>query len=290
MPPASAFRHSATQSGTRAFRYWTEFPSSDSRHIPALTFFSLRYRNDQMPTVRRSSVKKTTRRWKKNYPARLQSWRCRAIHPASSSCWYMSDPYCLTCFMDTDRSLVNAGIPEAGKKLVRYWHFSRQSVRHRYSGIRVSPVTLVTDQFGIAPSYASFTVKDIPVVGKISSFIPFWCIQRLYKASSACQKQNMEVMRSTMDLEAALPNLEEVRLTDNDLLMYSKKDKNSKFQFLFVQTSCPYLNISACPISENSNQFIVFIYNPLSHPVNPYIRWVFSFHPANFKLLQPCFH
>ncbi len=40
------------------------------------------------------------------------------------------------------------------------------------------------------------------------------------------------------------------------------------------QTSCPGLNISACPVSETSSQFLVFVYNPLSHPTSPYIRFV----------------
>jgi hypothetical protein len=47
---------------------------------------------------------------------------------------------------DAEKSYVNAGMPE--KKLVRHRHFYRQStssVRHRHSGIKVSPVPLVTD-------------------------------------------------------------------------------------------------------------------------------------------------
>jgi hypothetical protein len=46
----------------------------------------------------------------------------------------------------------------AGEKLVRHWHFYRQStslVRRRHSGIRVCPVTLVTDQSGIAQIWKS---------------------------------------------------------------------------------------------------------------------------------------
>jgi hypothetical protein len=49
MPTASAFGHSATQSGTGAFRYQSEFPYSGTGLVPALTFFSFRYRDDQMP-------------------------------------------------------------------------------------------------------------------------------------------------------------------------------------------------------------------------------------------------
>ncbi len=42
--------------------------------------------------------------------------------------------------------------PNAGKKLVRHRHFFRKSiasVRHRHSGIRVSPEALATDESGI---------------------------------------------------------------------------------------------------------------------------------------------
>ncbi len=36
---ASAFRHSATQSDTGAFLYWTGFPYSGTGLVPAVTFF-----------------------------------------------------------------------------------------------------------------------------------------------------------------------------------------------------------------------------------------------------------
>merc|ERR1719186_493121 len=37
-------------------------------------------------------------------------------------------------------------------------------------------------------------------------------------------------------------------------------------------TRCPLLNISSCEVSETSKQFIVMVYNPLSHPYSPYVR------------------
>uniref|UniRef100_A0A336M0Y1 Alpha-mannosidase n=1 Tax=Culicoides sonorensis TaxID=179676 RepID=A0A336M0Y1_CULSO len=40
----------------------------------------------------------------------------------------------------------------------------------------------------------------------------------------------------------------------------------------FSFTSCPYLNISSCDVSENSEKFIVTVYNPLAHTVFEYIK------------------
>lgn len=37
-------------------------------------------------------------------------------------------------------------------------------------------------------------------------------------------------------------------------------------------TSCPRLNISECEVSELADQFVIVIYNPLSRPVNQYVR------------------
>jgi hypothetical protein len=36
--------------------------------------------------------------------------------------------------------------------------------------------------------------------------------------------------------------------------------------------SCLLLNISQCDVSEHSSQFVVTVYNPLSHPISHYVR------------------
>nr|CAD7399255.1 unnamed protein product [Timema cristinae] len=36
--------------------------------------------------------------------------------------------------------------------------------------------------------------------------------------------------------------------------------------------SCMLLNISQCEVSEKSSNFVVTVYNPLSHPVSLYVR------------------
>jgi dihydroorotate dehydrogenase len=69
-------------------------------------------------------------------------------------------------------------------------------------------------------------------------------VQRLAKATSGCQTQNMEILRSALELEDALPSLDEV----------------SNSQVCKINVSCPNLNIYACRISEQSNQFIVFVF------------------------------
>lgn len=40
----------------------------------------------------------------------------------------------------------------------------------------------------------------------------------------------------------------------------------------FTFTTCPYLNVSSCDVSENSESFTVTVYNPLAHSVFDYIR------------------
>ena len=37
-------------------------------------------------------------------------------------------------------------------------------------------------------------------------------------------------------------------------------------------TSCPRLNISECEVSELADQFVIVIYNPMSRPINQYVR------------------
>ena len=75
--------------------------------------------------------------------------------------------------------------------------------------------------------------------------------QRLYEATQGCQSQNVNIMKkksgmSSTKIIADLP--------------YEPK------------TYCPNLNSTDCPITENSETFIIFIYNPLSHKTNTYIR------------------
>ena len=38
------------------------------------------------------------------------------------------------------------------------------------------------------------------------------------------------------------------------------------------RTDCPALNISACQVSESAETFLVMVYNPLSRPVDHYVR------------------
>jgi lysosomal alpha-mannosidase len=40
----------------------------------------------------------------------------------------------------------------------------------------------------------------------------------------------------------------------------------------FKFSSCPQLNISSCDVTENANQFMVTVYNPLAHATYQYIR------------------
>ena len=38
------------------------------------------------------------------------------------------------------------------------------------------------------------------------------------------------------------------------------------------RTDCPALNISQCEVSESAERFLVVVYNPLSRPVDHYVR------------------
>jgi hypothetical protein len=124
MPTASAFGHSATQSGTGAFQYQSEFPYSVTGLVPALTFFSFRYRDDQMPDSPAFRHKKST--------------------PCKLYCWYRNvGLLLLNLLYDTVKSLVNTGMPEKNSPAAAF--LLVVSLFHRYSGIMVSPVPLVTD-------------------------------------------------------------------------------------------------------------------------------------------------
>lgn len=69
---------------------------------------------------------------------------------------------------------------------------------------------------------------------------------RLYKAAEECGDMVVDNLASIAGLPPSVVSLENTR--------------------------CPLLNISQCHVSETSDQFVVLLYNPLSHPYSPYIR------------------
>lgn len=75
--------------------------------------------------------------------------------------------------------------------------------------------------------------------------------KRLYKATEECNQQNVK----TMSKKSGITSL----------------NLNSKVQYE-PETFCPNLNVSACAITESSDNFVTFIYNSLTHAISPYIR------------------
>lgn len=55
-------------------------------------------------------------------------------------------------------------------------------------------------------------------------------------------------------------------------LSHSKNQTFDTFQKTFDYKSCADLNISSCDITENSDQFMITLYNPLSHSTSQYGR------------------
>lgn len=70
--------------------------------------------------------------------------------------------------------------------------------------------------------------------------------KRLYRASQACQDQNMGRISQISGVEGPYIDL--------------------------TVTNCPAMNVSQCEISESSDKFLLSVYNPLSWPVSPYLR------------------
>jgi hypothetical protein len=67
--------------------------------------------------------------------------------------------------VDGTSKFQNARMP--GKRLIRHQHLygkSTVSVPHRHSGIRVSPVPLVTDKSGIAQLWTCLVERNITVL------------------------------------------------------------------------------------------------------------------------------
>lgn len=62
---------------------------------------------------------------------------------------------------------------------------------------------------------------------------------------------------------------ENIRETLNQL---SNPEEISNEGLKFEYKSCASLNISSCDVSENSEKFMVTIYNPLAHSTNQYVR------------------
>lgn len=79
----------------------------------------------------------------------------------------------------------------------------------------------------------------------------------LNKAIDLCGSNTQEVLNQ-------LTHLDDVPLQNRS----TNYDPNHRFEF----ETCGYLNISSCHISENSNQFIVTVYNPLAHSTFQYVR------------------
>eukprot|EP00092_Neocalanus_flemingeri_P041666 GFUD01045381.1.p1 GENE.GFUD01045381.1~~GFUD01045381.1.p1 ORF type:complete len:827 (+),score=232.40 GFUD01045381.1:107-2482(+) len=70
--------------------------------------------------------------------------------------------------------------------------------------------------------------------------------KRLFKATQECQEENFMKIFERSGIDSSTIDLS--------------------------QTNCPALNISQCAVSENNENFIISIYNPLSKHVSPYIR------------------
>jgi hypothetical protein len=70
--------------------------------------------------VRRSGIKKTVRRWKKKHPARIHAGGVEAytLQVQTAVKYRNVGPLLLNLLYDTDKSSVNAGIPECQKKVI----------------------------------------------------------------------------------------------------------------------------------------------------------------------------
>lgn len=53
---------------------------------------------------------------------------------------------------------------------------------------------------------------------------------------------------------------------------WATKDENQDTKILPEFQSCLFLNISSCQATEESNNFVVTIYNPMSQTAMPYVR------------------
>lgn len=65
-------------------------------------------------------------------------------------------------------------------------------------------------------------------------------------------------------------SLNQLTTERNEMKRYRPTGYDADFQFDF--NSCPDLNISSCDVSENSNKFVVTVYNPLAHSTFQKIR------------------
>ncbi len=103
MPPASAFRHPVSQSGTRAFRYRTGSPSSGIGLVPVSAFSFILV--PDWPDAGKSDIsafKKGIR------PSRLYCWLWKVIHPACPFCWlWIVSPSTFSCQRSAVRCLYN---------------------------------------------------------------------------------------------------------------------------------------------------------------------------------------
>jgi lysosomal alpha-mannosidase len=74
------------------------------------------------------------------------------------------------------------------------------------------------------------------------------------------------------ELHASIVDCEEnTRSSLNQLMTGKEPNATDKWNFKFE--SCLNLNISVCEISENSQKFMVTVYNPLGHSTNQFVRF-----------------
>lgn len=81
-------------------------------------------------------------------------------------------------------------------------------------------------------------------------------------ADDYARRLNLGINSCSLNIKSALNQFTLGSVSDNET-----SDSND-FKF----SNCLNLNISACEISENNNNFIVTIYNPLSHARFQHIR------------------
>lgn len=65
-------------------------------------------------------------------------------------------------------------------------------------------------------------------------------------------------------------SLNQLTTERNEMKRYRPPEYDASFQFDFY--SCPNLNISSCDVSENSDRFVVTVYNPLAHSTYQNVR------------------
>jgi hypothetical protein len=141
MPPASAFRHPVSQYGTGAFRYRTGSSYPDTGQVPASAFLFI-----PVPDWLDAGQSDIPALIKKSTP------RTSTLQTEGSGKWYTKNFHgrlvlVLLVLYDVEKSNAIAGMPDCWRKFspasALYWQ-STSSVWHRHSGIRVSPVPLVT--------------------------------------------------------------------------------------------------------------------------------------------------